>query len=158
MILSTNDQIYTWGLNSEGQCGQPSSERIASEYASESPSFSRTMKLFTPCRVAVEQVTRASIKDLQGGQSFSGFLTDTGDVFTFGDNSEGQLGIGSTMKSSFEPSKIRCDDRVSQFSLGHQHMLLLTYSGRVLGAGRNREYQLGLAAPDGEAAPNALTP
>lgn len=32
---------------------------------------------------------------MQCGSDFSGFLTDKGEVYTFGDNKEGQLAIGN---------------------------------------------------------------
>ena len=83
------------------------------------------------------------------GESFSGWLTSGGDVFTFGDNAEGQLGVGSSQGSFKEPKRVACDEKIAQASLGYQHMLLLTYSGRVLGAGRNREHQLGLGGHHG---------
>ena len=79
------------------------------------------------------------MKSIDAGESFSGFLTNDGDVFTFGDNSEGQLGVGTTQGNIDEPQKIKCDEKIAQISLGYQHMLLLTFSNRVLAVGRNRE-------------------
>lgn len=90
-----------------------------------------------------------TVKDVLAGENFSGFLTADGDVFTFGDNSEGQLGVGSSQNSFDEPRKVKCEEKIAQASLGYQHMLLLTFSGRVLGAGRNREHQLGLGGHHG---------
>ena len=38
-----------------------------------------------------------------------------------------------------EPTRVKCEEKISQISLGYQHMLLLTFSGRVLAVGRNKE-------------------
>ena len=44
------------------------------------------------------------ISQIDTGNHFSGFLTEQGAVFTFGSNSEGQLGIGADeVISSYEP-------------------------------------------------------
>lgn len=101
-------------------------------------------RIYTPRRIPIHQVSAHHMKSIAAGESFSGFLTNDGDVFTFGDNSEGQLGVGTTQGSLDEPQKVKCDEKISQISLGYQHMLLLTFSGRVLAVGRNREHQLGL--------------
>lgn len=60
-------------------------------------------------------------------------------MYTFGDNSEGQLGVGTTQTSFDEPVRVKCEHKISQLSLGYKHMLLLTFSGRVLAVGRNKE-------------------
>lgn len=103
-------------------------------------------RIYGPQRVRTEHLCNDNIKDVSAGENFSGFLTAEGDVYTFGDNSEGQLGVGSSTNTFNEPRKVKCDEKIAQVSLGYQHMLLLTFSGRVLGAGRNREHQLGMGA------------
>lgn len=148
LILAQNGQVYSWGSNIYGQCGLAKSSS-----GQNSPTFLQgeadLNRIYVPQRVRAETVTSDSLKDVLAGENFSGFLTTGGDVFTFGDNAEGQLGVGSTQNSFNEPWKVQCDEKIAQASLGYQHMLLLTYSGRVLGAGRNREHQLGLGSHHG---------
>lgn len=107
-------------------------------------------RVYAPQRVYSDSINNEMVTAIYSGENFSGFLTASGELFTFGDNSDGQLGIGINQSNLFEPRRVVCDEKIVQASLGNQHMLLLTQLGRVLGAGRNREYQLGLKAYDGQ--------
>ena len=53
-------------------------------------------RIYTPRRVPIHHVSSYDMKSIAAGDNFSSFLTNDGDVYTFGDNSEGQLGVGTT--------------------------------------------------------------
>lgn len=97
-------------------------------------------RIYAPRRIPLSQnISSYDLKSIGAGENFSGFLTKDGDVYTFGDNSEGQLGGGTMSSSLDEPTRVKCEEKITQISLGYQHMLLLTFSGRVLAVGRNKE-------------------
>ena len=62
----------------------------------------------------------------------------------FGDNSEGQLGIGTNQTFVDAPIKVSFNESISQMSLGFRHSLFLTKKTEVFGVGLNQNYQLGL--------------
>lgn len=92
-----------------GQCGlgkSPSGQN--------SPTFIQgetdLNRIYAPQRLRYELVTSDYAKDVLAGENFSGFLTAGGDVFTFGDNSEGQLGVGSGQSCVEEPRKVKSEE------------------------------------------------
>ena len=78
-------------------------------------------KIFSPA------INHNEIHQIECGDNFSGFLTKKGEVFTFGSNTEGQLGIGyNSPVPVSEPTKVQCDGVFDQISFGYRHMLLLS--------------------------------
>jgi len=132
MLLTSNGQILSWGSNAYGQCGHDPHHLL---------------KIYKPMVVYSETINTNLVSQIDTGNHFSGFVTEQGAVYTFGSNSEGQLGIGmDEVQSVYEPQKVVLEhyDVVKQISLGYQHMLLLTGKGDVLAAGQNEQHQLGL--------------
>jgi alpha-tubulin suppressor-like RCC1 family protein len=77
--LTTDGQLYTWGLNLDGQLGDGSTKR----------------RLY-PVSVAMPQGTMASWVRVAAGPYHSLALADDGQLYTWGNNHHGQLGDGST--------------------------------------------------------------
>jgi alpha-tubulin suppressor-like RCC1 family protein len=46
-------------------------------------------RIYNPRKIPIHHVSAHQLKSIDAGESFSAFLTNDGDVFTFGDNSEG---------------------------------------------------------------------
>lgn len=67
-----------------------------------------------------------------------------GKVFTYGDNTYGQLGNGTT-KSSDEPVEVKFEEgtKIVQISAGEYHNVALDSNGNVWTWGRNNNYQIG---------------
>jgi alpha-tubulin suppressor-like RCC1 family protein len=62
------------------------------------------LKLYKPMVVYSAEVNNNLITQIDTGNHFSGFLTEQGAVYTFGSNTEGQLGIGmDEIPSVWEP-------------------------------------------------------
>lgn len=76
LLLTQDGQIYSWGCNAYGQCGQ----LIRQHQKMHMP-----FKLFSPAIGS----GRNDIYQIECGDNFSGFLDSEGKVHTFGDNSEG---------------------------------------------------------------------
>ncbi len=81
------------------------------------------------------------------GDQHTALVTPSGDLYTLGDNSEGQLGLGIDYKTFTDKATLVTGmlDRVAEVSAGYRHTLILTERGSVYGMGTNRRHELGLA-------------
>ncbi|RZR79401.1 hypothetical protein BHM03_00005118 [Ensete ventricosum] len=71
-------------------------------------------------------------------------------VWSFGDNSNGALGLPAPLADAYEPTRVpSLPSDVAAVSAGHYHSLAVTASGEVWAWGRNEEGQIGrhAAAP-----------
>ena len=90
----------------------------------------------------------AGLSEVIIGDFRSAGLTSEGQVFTWGNNSYGQLGDGTTTNRLY-PTNITSyfnldhGERVVSLSLGSSHSIALTSEGRVFTWGRNNHGQLG---------------
>ena len=66
-------------------------------------------------------------------------VTDKGEVYAWGRNEKGQLGLGDT-KDRKVPTLIKdlTGHKISKVAVGRNHSLFLTDEGKVLGCGDNR--------------------
>ena len=66
-------------------------------------------------------------------------LTENGQLFTWGDKFEGQLGLGKGIASALVPTRLRLpnDELVVEVACGYEHTLALTASGKVYSWGWN---------------------
>lgn len=132
--LSSEFRVFTWGNNVNGQLGDGSSVISRWTPSDITPQFG------IGSEEAITQVC------LRGANSSA--LTTTGRVFTWGDNSFGQLGDGTLEKKS-TPIDITAkfdlvsDEIVMQVSLGFGHAAAVTTAGRLFTWGRNNYGQLG---------------
>ncbi|XP_030644117.1 probable E3 ubiquitin-protein ligase HERC4 [Chanos chanos] len=88
-----------------------------------------------------KQVTRVAC-----GDHHSIALTNDGHVFTWGQNSSGQLGLGKDEPSTQSPKLLSSLSGIPlvQISAGGDHSFALSLSGAVFGWGKNNAGQLGL--------------
>ena len=126
--LSTQGALYTWGSNEFGQLGLGNSGTGTEKT---SPS----------------KVTMSGVKftDIAGcGSQFLG-LTDTGDIYSWGNNYNGQLGLGNTDSLITSPTKVPVSGvKFINVQTGNYHSLALTDSGDIYSWGSNYYGQLGL--------------
>ena len=90
---------------------------------------------------------------ISGGAGHSGIILNNGKVLTFGDNNEGQLGIGSTISRSTLPVELDISGisyNAKMINCGDNHTAILLNTGKVVAFGRNGIGQLGIG--------NTITP
>lgn len=86
------------------------------------------------------------IKLCGAGGSFVLALTASGQIWSWGSNAEGQLGVGASVEESGEPMLVPLDDFVIDICCSTGYALALSQTGRLWTWGGNREGRLGLEA------------
>jgi alpha-tubulin suppressor-like RCC1 family protein len=125
---ATGGSLRDWGLNDFGQLGNGT-----------------TTSSDTPVKVQLPPGTR--VTSMRAGCGHTLALTTTGHVLAWGDNSDGELGDGTTTDSD-TPVKVKLPPgtKVKAIRAGCLHSLALTTTGHVLAWGFNAQGELGNAA------------
>jgi alpha-tubulin suppressor-like RCC1 family protein len=86
--------------------------------------------------------------DVRLGDLLTVFLTVKGDVFTLGDNINGQLGIGDRKEPLTSPVRVPLESPVSNISCGANHVFCYTKDCKsVFAWGSNLQQQVSVSAP-----------
>lgn len=83
------------------------------------------------------------IKEIICGGFHTMILLMTNELYVFGENHSGQLGLGDNQKR-FTPVLLIIDHEIKQISCGRWHSMILKLNGELLVFGSNRSGQLGL--------------
>ncbi|XP_054456253.1 probable E3 ubiquitin-protein ligase HERC6 [Anoplopoma fimbria] len=131
LAVCASGQVFSWGAGDDGQRG------ILPNLLCKRPS-----QVPMPLQIPVIQVAC--------GNSHSLALTTGGDVFSWGLNSHGQLGLGKEVGLQYVPDLVTALNgvAVTQISAGATHTLFLTLPGLVYCCGANKSGQLGLNRVD----------
>uniref|UniRef100_A0A4W3GD99 HECT and RLD domain containing E3 ubiquitin protein ligase 4 n=1 Tax=Callorhinchus milii TaxID=7868 RepID=A0A4W3GD99_CALMI len=128
--LSLNDegQVFAWGLATDGQMGFSSTEECVR--------VPRNIKSLSEIRII----------QVACGYYHSLALSNGSQIFSWGQNKYGQLGLGPDTTSKSAAQQIQSLNGVPfiQIAAGGAHTFALTLSGAVFGWGRNKFGQLGL--------------
>ncbi|MGL4940408.1 MAG: InlB B-repeat-containing protein, partial [Bifidobacterium asteroides] len=143
--IGSDGQLYTWGYNSSGQLGDGT-----------------TSSRSTPVKIGKPQGAPAGFTWTQVGLGgfHSAAIGSDGSLYTWGSNSSGQLGDGSTTTSRSTPVKIGKPQGApdgftwKQVSLGDQHSAAIGSDGNLYTWGSNSSGQLG----DGSTTTSRSTP
>jgi len=86
------------------------------------------------------------VESVAAGINFSIILTKSGEVYSFGDNVNGQLGLGLQKRVNRGPQRLEffAEKQVTQIYAGDGHSFAVTLNGKLYGWGLNTRYQLGL--------------
>ncbi|XP_076413243.1 putative E3 ubiquitin-protein ligase HERC4 isoform X9 [Peromyscus maniculatus bairdii] len=140
VALNDKGQMFAWGLDSDGQLGLLGSEECIR--------VPRNIK---------------SLSDIQIVQVACGYyhslaLSKASEVFCWGQNKYGQLGLGIDCKKQTSPQLIKSLLGIPfmQVAAGGAHSFVLTLSGAIFGWGRNKFGQLGLNDENDRYVPNLL--
>ncbi|XP_069086869.1 probable E3 ubiquitin-protein ligase HERC4 [Pleurodeles waltl] len=129
LALNDRGQVFAWGLAAGGQLGFPGTEE--------------------PVRVPrnVKSLADVPVVQIACGWHHSLALSKTSDVYSWGQNKYGQLGLGPEAKNQTAPQLVKSLSGIpfSQLAAGSGHSFALTLSGAVFGWGRNKFGQLGLS-------------
>ncbi|NWI99682.1 HERC4 ligase, partial [Crypturellus undulatus] len=128
LALNDKGQVYAWGLATDGQLGLPGTEECV--------------------RVPrnIKSLSEIQIVQVACGYYHSLALSKGSEVFSWGQNKYGQLGLGYEYKKQTSPHVIKSLLGIpfAQIAAGGAHSFVLTLSGAIFGWGRNKFGQLGL--------------
>jgi len=97
----------------------------------------------TDCQTPVKVEIPTRVRFVSGGDFFTSMITCTDELYTFGDDSYGQLGQGM-MKYVKEPMKVQgLDGDVDKVCTGSNHMACLLKNGKVYTWGKGEQGRLG---------------
>lgn len=133
LVLLKNGNVLSCGLNTYGQLG-----------VNNNVDYSTTQYVIDN----TQTTNLANIKAISAGDSFSAFLTNSGNVLTCGLNNYGQLGNGNIGVNQPYPNYVVDINQnpiigVIAISCGYQHMAMLLNTGNVLVCGNNANGQCG---------------
>nr|KAF6428368.1 RCC1 and BTB domain containing protein 2 [Rousettus aegyptiacus] len=139
VLATTEGEVFTWGHNAYSQLGngttnQPIPRRV------------------TAC------LQNKVVVNIACGQMCSVAVVDNGEVYVWGYNGNGQLGIGSNGNQS-TPCRIAALQgiRVQRVACGYAHTLVLTDEGQVYVWGANSYGQLGTGNKSNQTYPTPVT-
>ncbi|KAM9550721.1 putative E3 ubiquitin-protein ligase HERC4 isoform 2-T4 [Guaruba guarouba] len=128
LALNDKGQVYAWGLATDGQLGLPGTEEC----------------IRVPRNI--KSLSEIQIVQVACGYYHSLALSKGSEVFSWGQNKYGQLGLGYEYKKQNSPQVIKSLLGIpfAQIAAGGAHSFVLTLSGAIFGWGRNKFGQLGL--------------
>ncbi|XP_067858724.1 probable E3 ubiquitin-protein ligase HERC4 isoform X1 [Heptranchias perlo] len=140
LALNDKGQVFAWGLAIDGQLGLASTE--------ESVKVPRNIKSLAEVQIA----------QVACGYHHSLALSKGSQIFSWGQNKNGQLGLGRDIGNQPSPQPVRSLNGVPfvQIVAGGAHSFALSLSGAVFGWGCNKFGQLGLNDEDDRYAPALL--
>jgi alpha-tubulin suppressor-like RCC1 family protein len=139
LALTRDSQVYVWGDNADGQLGF---------CPLETPLVSCPTLLPQPDALAGKKISKVAC-----GSSYSMLITQDGSLFSFGDNEQGQLGLGPGSRSTrrtWIPSLVAfpLPTKVIDVACGYNHVVALSSEGHVHVWGQNQGGKLGVCLDD----------
>jgi len=128
LAVSTDGQVYSWGTGLDGRLG-----------------VGNTRNFRNPQKVVFPSNDSAQIKaaHVAAGKAHGLALTATGQIYSWGCNTKGQLGLGSE-EDQFTPSLVSKLTGVKRIAAGESHSVALTDKGVMFAWGDGESGQLGL--------------
>ncbi|NXU74854.1 RPGR regulator, partial [Oreotrochilus melanogaster] len=125
LVYTEKGNVYAAGGNSEGQLGLGDTEERTTFHV---------ISFFT---------NQHKIKQLAAGSYTSAAVTEDGQLFVWGDNSEGQIGLAGEAYVSI-PCPVDVGKPVASISCGYYHSALVTGDGELYTFGEAENGKLGL--------------
>lgn len=129
MAVNEWGQLFVWGSNSSGQCG-----------------LENDSSAIYPAPKLVKSLATKQVVQIACGQFHSLALTNSGELYTFGSNIHGQLGLGFESEKVSKPTLVKslAGVPIALLSCGGNHSFVVSKSGAVFGWGKNLYGQLGV--------------
>jgi alpha-tubulin suppressor-like RCC1 family protein len=134
--LDTNGKVWAWGSNENGEIGDGTYDQSTIPVGvSSSPGMS-------------------AIKSITASHNFALALASDGSIWTWGNNSDGQLGQTASNSSGVPRKIIAGLVTAKSLAAGYSHSLGISQSGAVWSWGRNYSGQLGINSTSSSSVPS----
>ena len=141
LAVSNDGKLFSFGYNYRGQLGQGS-----------------TSSIFSP-RLVRGLLLNKKVKTVSCSYYHSVLSCQSGEIFAFGRNDFGQLGLGDSTDRK-EPARVDLPQAegspARSIGCGQYHTMIATYSGHAYGFGKNDYGQLGLVSTECQRRPILL--
>ncbi|XP_012226239.2 RCC1 and BTB domain-containing protein 1-like [Linepithema humile] len=129
LVLTDDKKVYSWGRNNRGQVGHAVVETVP-----------------IPTEVIIEdEWGKKDIQSISCGLVFNMAVTCDGELYGWGENTYGQLGLGiNGAMIHLKPMKIMIDVPIAKVECGTDHTLALSREGLLYVWGKNDHGQLGI--------------
>jgi len=127
LVVSAAGNLFSFGSNTHGQLGVGD-------------------RLDRTSLVPVSFLLTGKVSQVTAGRGFSVVVTDSGQVFTWGSNAHGQLGLGD-LKDRLAPELVKgvlVGVEVSVVAAGMEHVVVMSSLGELYTWGSNARSQLGV--------------
>jgi alpha-tubulin suppressor-like RCC1 family protein len=129
MFIDSTGKVYSCGSNANGQLGQ-----------------NNTTEFLVPTLITSINIFTKIITKVACGYYFSLFLDSSGNVYSCGINTNGQLGHNNTTQL-LEPTQIQYfvtnNIKITKIDCGEDHSMFIDSTGKVYSCGDNTNGQLG---------------
>ena len=142
LALTNEGKVMAWGQNEVGQLGNGTYEDSSS---------------FVPVTTA-DGTELTSVIAIAAGSYHNLALTGDGKVYTWGSNSNGQLGLSSTVDDQRRAVQIQNLSPIAAVAAGAYHSIARTSSGTLVGWGANFYGALGAGVTTQTNAPMPIAP
>jgi alpha-tubulin suppressor-like RCC1 family protein len=137
VALASDGRLFSWGQNENGQLGLGDNRQRQS-----------------PREIYTFPSTSKVVKDVTCGHTHTLAVTSTDELFAWGCNGHGQLGLGHPYdRNSPQRVEALCQRRIRRIAAGAQHSLVFVEIGGLHSFGCNDHGQLGLGTNIGSRVP-----
>lgn len=125
LAIDTEGRVYSWGRNESGQLGHGDTNRR------DTPTI-------------IDALEGMNIVEAACGKNHSLVITETGHVYTWGENAKGQLGVGSQGDPKLSPMKIAYSGPgIRKAACGAEFSMIVSVNGNLYSFGLPEYGQLG---------------
>lgn len=136
LVLTEDGEVFAWGQNNCGQVG-----------------IGSTANQPTPKKISFVGIpSNKKVISISCGQISSIAVIETGEVFAWGYNGNGQLGLGTNANQS-TPCKIMNIQNIQKVVCGYGHCIALSEDGSIYSWGANTYGQLGTGSKSHQVIP-----
>lgn len=136
VALSDTGEVYTKGINAHGELGANTGEQSVSDW--------------TKVNIAEK------VKTINATASHTLALTESGHLFTWGENDYGQLGSSNTV-DAYAPTQVTAGLRYTDLALGNNFVVAIDEQHRLFTWGENESGQLGTGDHETKTTPVHIT-
>ncbi|XP_051150279.1 uncharacterized protein LOC127264787 isoform X2 [Andrographis paniculata] len=131
VAVGASGEVYTWGFGRGGRLGHPDFDIHSGQAA-----------VITP-RQVISGLGMRQVKAVAAAKHHTVVTTESGEVFTWGSNREGQLGYTSVDTQSTPRRVTSLKARIVAVAAANKHTAVVSEAGEIYTWGCNREGQLG---------------